>query len=226
MNTDPRCLNEVIAGFGTSGLVVLATDSPLGYVFACELGLDFADHLCRGVLVFSMDKGRSDTGSAPTLAGALPDRHAVGFGGFTHILHEIRARTRQLRTQKKPPHLHVVDGLEPLWDKGERDPDEANRIIEGLRELAAECDLTVLVVIPLSARATRRGAMGPSAAAMLALEKADVALTLRGEDVYDWHATGRRMAELTILKPSVGSASICKLAVTENLRFCQLPVAS
>ena len=226
MSADPRCLNEVIAGFGSAGLVVLATDSPLGYAFACELGLDFADQLCRGVLVFSMEKGGSDRGSAPTRAGTRPDWPTVGFGGFTQILHEIRARARQLRTQKQPPRLHVVDGLEPLWDKGERDPDEAGRIIEGLRELAEECDLTVLVVIPLSARATKRGAMGPSVAAMLALEKADVALVLRGEEVYDWHATGRRMAELTILKPSVGSASTCKLAVTENLRFCQLPVAS
>jgi hypothetical protein len=51
-------------------------------------------------------------------------------------LNEIQARVRQFKPQDRTLRLLIIGGLEPLWHKGERDVEEAERVVEGLRELS------------------------------------------------------------------------------------------
>jgi replicative DNA helicase len=226
VRSDYLYLDDVVAGVEPANLVVLATDSPLGRAFALGLALDIAADRNRGVLVFSLAASAADILGRGIRCSADPEPWPTGDGVPTPTLSEVRAKAKRFKAQEETPGVHVVDGLEPLWDKGERDPVEAERVIEGLRALSAELGLTALAVIPFSARSTRRSAPAPSIATLLAFEKADLALHFWGEEVYDWHATGRRVAELAVITPDLGSARICKLDVTENLSFCQLPAAS
>lgn len=218
--------DDVAAPFEPANLVVVATDSLLGRAFALGLALDIAAARNRRVLVFSLAAAGKGVLSEGIRASVDPGPRLMGPGGHPPTLSEVREKAWQLKGREDAPDALLIDGLEPLWDKGERDPEEAGRVLEGLRALSEELGLTAIAVIPFSARSARRAAAGPSMATMLAFEKADLALHFGGEEVYDWHATGRRTAELTVVKPGLGSARTCKLGVTANLRFCRLPVAS
>ncbi len=226
MSSDSICLDDVMAGSERPSVIVLATDSSLGHAFAPRFALDFATDHERHVFVCNFAAGARDMLSLATRPNVHPGGDLTALGSSASSLGGVRAEARRIMAQIEPPRLHFVDGLEPLWGKAARDPEEAGRVIEEIRTLAIEFDLTVVAVIPFSPRSTRRGAAGPSVATMIALEKADLALHFRSEEVYDWHATGQRVAEITVVRPSTGSGRTCKLDVTENLGFRRLPVAS
>lgn len=252
MNTGPFCLKDVIPGLGTASLVMLATDSPLGQAFALSLGFDIAADQGQGVVVLNLDESKTEAVSRMTCFKVQAGRDFVGLGGSrkdetstlaplvaspvlapilvydapTPSLGEVQAKARQLKARQETLRLLIIHGLEPLWNRGDQDVEEAVRLIEGLRALSGELDLTVLAVVPLSARSARRWSAQPSPTTMLAFQRADLALLFQGEEVYDWHATGRRMAEITQVKPDMGKGRTGRLRITENFRFDELPAAS
>jgi replicative DNA helicase len=232
VKTDFLCLEEVIAGFRSASLGVLATDSPLGHAFALSLGFDIAVAQRIGVMVFNLDKSEMDVVSRRTYFEARAGQDASST--FAPILfddrpasslNEIQARVRQFKAQDRTLRLLIIGGLEPLWHRGELDVEEAERVVEGLRELSRGLDLTVLALAPLSSRSAKRPSSGNGPTTMLALQKADFVLLLQGEEVYDWHATGRHLAEITLLKPGTNSAQSCRLGISEDRRFGELPAA-
>jgi replicative DNA helicase len=252
MKTDSLCLDQLIAACGSTSLVILASDSPLGDAFAVSLGVDIASDERQGVLIFNLDRFRrglvsrisrlrldhgrevaGPTGLEDKEGGTLepllaPSALALTLvdDGSVSSLEEIRAKVRQLEARSGAFRLLIVVGLESLWHRGERDEEEAGRILNRLRTLSSELGLTVLAVVPLSARSAKRGSTGSSAMTMLAFQEADLAFLFQGEEVYDWHTTVRRLADITLVKPTRDKAQSRRLGVSDNLRFSHLPAAS
>jgi replicative DNA helicase len=251
-----RDLDDKIAGLQPANLVVLAARPSMGKTsLALNIARNIAVDQSKGVAIFSLEMSKMEVALRMMCSEARVDskrlRHATPqvndwaklAAACTPLsaapifvddspslnLMEIRAKARRLKAKEHDLGLIVIDYLQLMVGdaSAENRQQEISRITRGLKILARELEVPVLVLSQLSRQVEQRAGNRPVLSDLResgAIEQdADVVLFIYRDEFYNRDSPDKGIAELIIGKQRNGPIGECKLAFSPDYtRFADL----
>lgn len=233
VQTGLRDLDRLTGGFCKSNMIVIAGRPSMG---KSALAVQIAEHVSRSghVIVFSLEMSAREIGSRflahhkhvtgiSQAIGHSGDLKLVIDGKAGATLHHIRAQCRKAK-RKHGLDMIVIDYLQLMQGSGDNRTQEIGAISRGLKGIAKEFDIPVVVLSQLSRkvedRADKRPLMSDLRDSGEIEQDADLILLIYREEAHDKETENKGIAEIICRKNRNGSTGDVVTKFTgETTRF-------
>lgn len=233
VQTGLRDLDRLTGGFCKSNLIIIAGRPSMG---KSALAVQIAEHVSHKnhVIVFSLEMSNREIG------GRFLSHHkhtvgksqAIGHSGDLNMiidskagatLQHIRSQCRKFK-RKTGLDMIVIDYLQLMQGSGDNRTQEIGAISRGLKGIAKEFDIPVVVLSQLSRRVEDRTDKRPLMSDLRDSgeieQDADMILLIYREEAYNKETENKGLAEIICRKNRNGSTGECLATFTgETTRF-------